>query len=131
MIDPALFKAILKGDPQKIVEAAKIHFSIFDFELIESAVSINSQKPEPLGKITPEDFIEAIKEAFKILGLYEYSIRISDDNGFNFIPSVNKKEVVFSKNTDFQFFDVESEVRNELVHIIRYENGNFNNIKKR
>lgn len=125
-----LIEAIIENNSEKIIFAAKTHFSINDFEYLDKALQITSVKPEPIGEMKPEDFLTGFSEAFKFLGLDEYTIRVVDDHGFNFRPSVNRKEVAFSKHADFQFFDVESEVRHELAHIIRYENGKYNGIKK-
>ena len=57
-------------------------------------------------------------------------LRLVDEAGFNFRPVFNKKRVLMSRYADFQFFDVAGEVRHELVHIIRYENGRYNKIKR-
>jgi len=125
-----LVKAIIENNPEKIILAAKAYFGISEFEFLNKALQITAVKPQPLGEMKPEDFVAGFLEAYKALGLDEYTIRVVDDHGFNFRPSVNKKEVVFSRHANFQFFDVESEVRHELAHIIRFENGKFNKIIK-
>lgn len=87
------------------------------------------KNPPSIERPEIEDFIKGFVKAFDYFDL-NYRIEVTKQAGFNFRPMYKTKTLLFSELADFQFFDVEGEVRHELVHIIRYENGRFNKIPK-
>ncbi len=84
------------------------------------------QIPQP----SIEEIVLVFEQAFRQLGLEEYSIEVSDDRGFNFRPQCAQKNLKMSAHAQLGFLSLAGEVRHELVHIIRYENAVANSIKR-
>ncbi len=123
--------AIRSQDSFQIQQAAsdlfdtKISPEILD--LAKQIISIKPEKvPQKLNRI--EEVVNAFSQAFRTLGLDGYTIEISDQHGFNFRPSAKDKKITVSKHLNLDFFSIDGEVKHELVHILRYENGKYNNI---
>lgn len=125
-----LVRAILQQNHEDTVKFAKEYFEINNFSLLGLANKITKQMPSQVQQQDQEDFINAFESAFNFFGLNEYSIQIVNESGFNFRPSYKSQMIYMSKDANFQFFDTDGEVRHELTHIIRYENGKFNKIIK-
>lgn len=123
-----LIQSICNQDLALISKYSKIYFNINEFDYLDIANERISNKATSIPVETLDDFVNRFNQAFKDLELNEYKISIVEDEGFNFRPSTKTKEVVMSRHANFQFFDAEGEVRHELVHIIRYENGNYSKI---
>lgn len=126
----ALIKSIIEQDINLIDKNARSYFEIDKWDYLERAKRITESTPQLNLNENIEDFIQGFTNAFQLLDLNGYKINLVDVGGFNFRPSLKTKEIVMSKSANFQFFSAEGEVRHELVHIIRYENGKYNNIKK-
>lgn len=127
---PELQEFINALNSQDHLQVKYIASNLFDTqltqELLASAKQIVSIKPEviptePIAKVT-----EAFNQAFSFLGLNEYSVKVVDEHGFNFRPSTKDKKITVSKHLNLDFFSIDGEVKHELVHIIRYENGQHN-----
>ena len=85
----------------------------------------------PIGLTTVVNYIQIeFERVFKLFGLYVYSFKTVDKHGFSFRPNCHKKTLEMSKYASFQFFSIESEVKHEITHILRYENGIYNNIPR-
>lgn len=125
-----LINAIINQDIASIIHYARAYFSVEDWRYLEIAQQLTSSIPVLEEIYTPVDFIAAFTKAARFLGLHNYSVKVVDRTGFNFRPRVKDKIILMSKQANLQFFDIEGEVRHELVHIIRYENGKYNQIKK-
>jgi len=127
-LKPNLIKSIIEQDINSIIKNAGIYFDISAWSYLQIAKNLTKNAPLLISNETNQDFINLFYKTFKFLGLNEYKVKLVDEVGFNFRPSVKNKEIVMSKYANFQFFSAEGEVRHELVHIIRYENGRYNNI---
>lgn len=125
-----LGRAILLQNHEDIVKFAKEYFEIDNFSLLELANEITKHTPSQVQHENQEDFINAFESAFSFFELNKYSIQVVNESGFNFRPSYKSQRIYMSKDADFQFFDADGEVRHELTHIIRNENGKFNRIIK-
>lgn len=125
-----LMNAIVNQDNLAIMQYAWKYFEIENWEYLGTAKMITSKTPSLEVKPRIEDFVPGFENAFKFLGLNDYQVETVDAFGFNCRPVYKLKKIQLSKYADFQFFDVEGEVRHELVHIIRYENGKYNQIGK-
>lgn len=125
-----LIISIMDSDFEGIIRNAKLFFEIQNFFYLDTAQLLVNNTPKVKFHEGVDIFIESFKYATDFLDLGEYKIKVVDQFGFNFRPNIRKKEILMSKNANFQFFDAESEIAHELVHIIRYENGKYNNIKK-
>lgn len=129
-IKTPLIRAILGQDHLEIMRHARVYFEVGNWDLLEVAKLTTSKIPVLEHRPQIEEFVKGFEEAFETLGLSEYSVDVVDGAGFNCRPQYKLKQIHLSKHADFQFFDVEGEVRHELTHIIRHENGNYNKIKK-
>lgn len=126
-----LLQAVTNQDFKKIVSAAS---QLFDTELTPNnlayARQITSQRVEPLPQPSIPETETAFTHAFNQLGLSEYSLEVVDQHGFNFRPAPKNKQIIMSKHLQLDFFSVDGEVKHELAHIIRHENGKHNAIPK-
>lgn len=125
-----LMKAIFDQNVSDIHKYATQQFEIGSWEHIDLAEGILKIKP---GKLIIEDhdqIAEKFNNAFAFLGLTAYKLRIVDTHGFNFRPLCHKNELLMSKYANFEYMSVDGEIRHELVHIIRYENGIYNKIPR-
>jgi hypothetical protein len=127
---PGLVAAILAQDIDAIHKYASLKFELTNWDYLPAARRLTMQTPEPLPKESVQDFVDQFGSAFAELGLAGYSVEVVDAEGFNFRPAPRERKIYMSKHADFQFFDAAGEVRHELTHIIRYENGRYNQIKK-
>lgn len=119
--------ALSSQDHTQIKHAASTLFETeLTQELLDLANQIVSIKPEIIPPQPIEKIIETFKQAFRFLNLGEYFVEVVDEHGFNFRPSGREKKIVVSKYLNLDFFSIDGEVKHELVHIIRYENGVFN-----
>lgn len=125
-----LLKSIERQDVNLIHKYAKLLFRLDDWLYVKKAVNI--LKEEPIVKIDKDlDNIRyQFEEAFKLFNLDEYQFKIVDQHGFFFRPKYHQKTIEMSKHAMFQYFSIKGEVRHELTHILRYENGLFNKISK-
>ncbi|HRN86854.1 MAG TPA: hypothetical protein PK863_06055 [Candidatus Dojkabacteria bacterium] len=125
-----LMKSIKAQDIDSIHKYAKLHFQMYDWEYVDLANQILSRRPSKL-EVRNTNYIQIeFERVFKLFGLYEYSFKTVDKHGFSFRPNCHKKTLEMSKYASFQFFSIESEVKHEITHILRYENGIYNNIPR-
>jgi hypothetical protein len=125
-----LMKSIKDQDIDSIHKYAKIHFQMDDWDYVDLADEILSRKPSELSERTTQQVKAEFEKGFNIFGLEEYSFQVVDKHGFSFRPNCHNKILEMSKYANFQFFSFESEAKHEISHILRYENGIYNNIPR-
>jgi hypothetical protein len=124
-----LAQALKNQDSQAIQQVAEDLFETkITPELLTSAKQITSVVPSKNQTEPIEKIVMAFEKAFAFLGLDGYCVEIVDQHGFNFRPIAQQKKVVVSRHLNCDFFSVDGEVKHELTHIIRYENGQYNHI---
>jgi hypothetical protein len=124
-----LIQSIFEQDYELITLNASRYFqtNLQEYQEVAKEIIKSVPRDKPIEKI--DDFVLGFEKAFKYFNL-DYTLEIVDTHGFNFRPNAKNKRILMSKHADFQFFTVIGEVKHELTHILRYENGKFNNIKK-
>ncbi len=125
-----MMKAIFDQDVSNIHKYAGQQFEIGSWEHIDSAKEILKVKPGRIPSEGHTQIIEKFAKAFNFLGLSDYKLSIVDTLGFNFRPLCHKRVLQMSKYANFEYMSVDGEIRHELVHIIRYENGIYNKIPR-
>lgn len=125
-----LEKAIISQKIGKVVKIAKERLETDLEKHRAEAELLTSKFPEELPEDSLEDYISAFEEGFLKLGLTEYNLEIVYSDGFNFRPKPKDKKIIMNKNANMQFFGADGEARHELAHIVRYENGMFNDIPR-
>lgn len=126
-----LFDALDNQDGSKIKDIACAHFDTgLKEDFLNIAKNVVSTKPTKIQGQNVDSVTKAFSEAFQFLELSEYKLEVVDRHGFNFRPVAKERKIEVSKHLNLDFFSVDGEVKHELTHIIRYENGKFNRIKK-
>lgn len=125
-----LMKSIKAQDIDSIHKYAKLHFQMDDWKYVDLAIQILSETPLALSRPTMSQIQNDFEDTIKLFGLDEYSFKLVDKHGFSFRPNCHNKTMEMSKYASFQFFSIESEVKHEITHILRYENGVYNNIPR-
>jgi hypothetical protein len=124
-----LTSALLEQDMSRIVAVAQELFATkITPDLLTLAQELTKQAPDALPFTPLPEVVDAFAAAFKFLGLPEYSVEIVDTHGFNFRPMPRHKKVAMSRYINLDFFSLDGELKHELVHVIRYENGKYNRI---
>ncbi len=125
-----LVEAILNQNNSQIINAAsKVFDTRLEEELLKYSKSILESKPVLPTKATWVEIKSQFENAFKQLDL-KYNVKLIDEHGFFFRPKYADKLIHVSKYAELTYFSVDGEVRHELLHIIRFENGAHNNIEK-
>lgn len=125
-----LIKAILTQDHQKITNTAQSLFSTnIDPQIVRLAQKITASPPPRLRHPTINQVINAFNKAFHYFNL-DYQAVVSSQSGFNVRPKQTQKLVLISRRLNLNFFSLSGLVKHELSHVIRYENGLFNHIKR-
>ena len=126
----AFVKAILDQDAKRTMKLAS---KLFEVDLapntLEIAKNIIKNKPILLKSGSIKSIIEGFEAAFNYFGL-DYQTELTNKEGFNFRPRYSKKKILIGKNPNLQYYSIDGEIKHEMTHIIRYENGKFNNIEK-
>ena len=123
-----LMESIIEQDIDSIHKYAKLHFKMDDWEYVEIANKILLKRPSKLEDRNSDLVQEEFENVFKLFGLNEYTFKVVNKHGFSFRPNCHNKILEMSKYANFQYFSFESEVKHEITHILRYENGIHNNI---
>lgn len=114
-----------------ICEAEKVFETYIDSHLLKLANKIIDKKPQ-IGNtlhFSIEEITTTFQKALDMLDL-SYKLEVTDKKGFNFRPNYQKKVVLMNEDISFQFLSLDGGIKHELTHVIRYENGKHNNIKK-
>lgn len=124
-----LKRAVISQKHEEIVRCAKTYFETeLDEDFLKLAQEYTKQTPERIIEKV-EDLAKAFRKAFEYFDL-DYKIILSNKKGFNIRPEPKKKQIIISDSAEFDFFSIDSEVKHEMTHVLRYENGIFNNIPK-
>lgn len=127
----SLMRAIFQQEGSQITsEAEKIFQTTITDEYLQRAKENIKIAPQKLTQPSNELVAHEFQKAFKQLGLVEYSLEIVFKDGFNFRPSPSNKKIYMSQSMNAEFYSVDAEIKHELAHIIRYENGKHNKIKR-
>ncbi len=104
----------------------------FETDIVPSVLARANKELENPITVAPTPPIEKIANAFTAgfaqLGLDEYQLEVADERGYNFRPQQHQKRLRMSKYAQLGYLSLEGEVRHELVHLIRTENGLHNGI---
>lgn len=125
-----LYNAIFSQDHSSITQAAQ---SLFDVQITDQYLSIAQQdiknKKDLRKSGTAKEYANLLQEGFDYFNI-DYQIEITDQLGFNARPEHKVHRVLISRSIHYEMFSMEGGVRHELAHIIRYLNGEFNQIKR-
>lgn len=126
-----LVENILKQYASEIISNAEMIFQTkIDREVLCVAKKILKHIPKTLSTQTIEELVAAYTDAINFFDL-SYTIELTDEQGFNVRPQPSKNRFLISKHINLQFFSIDGQVKHEMVHIIRHENGVFNGIEKK
>ncbi|HEX8924083.1 MAG TPA: hypothetical protein VF828_05125 [Patescibacteria group bacterium] len=125
-----LVSAVLSQDHSRIVAAsAKIFCTSVDQRTLQNACRYLSRPPlSPLGGNLGR-LKAGFESAFRLFNL-PYHVVITHESGFNVHPMFSQKIVKVSRHLNFEYFSEDSQVKHEIVHILRFENGVVNNVPK-
>lgn len=121
---------LLTQDNNKITLIAQQKFDTTIYsDILATAKDITSILPN---KKHHQDLHTLVSEFKKALTAFDinYQIVVSNRRGFNIRPQHTRQRLVISKHLQLEYFSVESEVRHEVVHLIRAVNGTSNNTPK-
>lgn len=122
--------AVLKQDTQAITREAMERFSIpWSDELLQAAKYILQQPLRTVAQPTISDLVISQQKALRKLGI-DYEVVLSDQRGFVARPDHQNRRLVISKYATYHFFSMESSVRHDGVHVIRFLNGQYNDIPR-
>ncbi len=125
-----LYQALLDQNYIGIIEKASALFCVqIEDSYSQLAKSITSESPKKLQSQSINQISDAFEKAFQFLGLSGYKVKVVNQQGFYFRPQPSKKRIVMSVYAKFDFFSIDGEVKHELAHVIRYENGKANNLQ--
>ncbi|MCA9381997.1 hypothetical protein KC660_01160 [Candidatus Dojkabacteria bacterium] len=123
-----LIYSIINQDILNLVVNAETFFETeLDEAVLQQAKSIVSNPPEKVPPQNISDLAKRFEEVFKEFSI-NFKVEVVDQKGFNIRPLNIGSKLIISKYANMDFFTIEGEIRHELVHIIRYLNGKFNNI---
>ncbi len=125
-----LTDALLHKNYNAAVHEAKQLFQT-DIEqvVLSTATKILASPPVIESQPSVQNIISTFERAFAQLGLGEYTVEVTDQLGFNFRPNQSRKSLVMSSHAEFGYLTLVGEVKHELAHIIRYQNGLHNGIE--
>jgi len=126
--DTDFVSAVLNQDYNQITSLAETLFSVpWSTELLQQAQLMIVNNPEEIPHPTLEELVLAQQNALDELGI-PYAVVVSDEKGFVARPQHAKKQLVISRDIHFHFFSLQSSVRHDMSHIVRYLNGEHNQI---
>lgn len=112
---------------QAVLYAKQLFQTEISAEVLQAAQRYLT-KPEQQAQPSLSAIEAAFTKAFQQIGLTEYRLVVSDQQGFNFRPDTRLKQLVMSSAASFDYLTLESEVLHEVAHIIRSENSYANQI---
>lgn len=125
-----LYQAILNQDYQGITHFAKQVFATtITPEGLSQAQSDAELNPRAKHEGNAADFAKLLKEGFAEFNI-DYDITISKEHGFNARPDHKNRRIIVSEAIHYELFSMVGGVHHDLVHIMRYLNGQHNNIKR-
>lgn len=121
-------EVLLSQDGGKITESAKKYF----------ATEINAETLEEANRIVEQGYtlfntegndcqklFDAITAALKYFEI-DYKVTIKDTHGYNVRPDHRNNEISISKYAELGLISLDTSVKHELTHVIRYINKKFN-----
>lgn len=123
-----LIQAIIQQDHKAIVAEAQLIYGIqIEQNILDTAIRITSNKPDPL---PPQSIEELEKEFIKAVSFFnlDYKVVLTEQMGFNVRPDHINKKLLVSTHANLQFFSVEGQVKHEIAHTLRAVNGRHNKI---
>jgi hypothetical protein len=125
-----LVHAIINQDTAAITKEAEIFFvDEWNDSLLNEAQEVLKQPLKVVSTPSLKELVLCQEEALAKLQI-DYDVVVSDQHGFVARPEHKNKRLVISKYATYHFFSMESSVRHDGVHIIRYLNGKHNQIKR-
>lgn len=122
-----LVGTLLSQDGEAIAaEAAKFFDVEFRPEDVALAESLIRQVPASQNG-TAEEYAELMRRKLADLDI-DYAVKVVDEHGFQGRPNHKKRILKLSKYLHLQFLTLDGITDHELVHIIRYINGEYNEI---
>lgn len=126
----ALISAMINQDTEKITHNAEVMFeSPWDESVYHQAVTTLEIKATDIAKPTLDELVKAQEKWLHSFGI-DYSVKVVDVHGFVARPIHKLKELQISRYVEFYFFSLESSIRHDAVHLIRYLNGLYNQIPR-
>lgn len=125
-----LWDAIKIQDHNSITEAASI---LFEVKIDDNVLVDANQLLEVKGKVSSGsamEYVRLMQEALSYFEIADLKVIVAEESGFNTRPNHKDKTLIISKHIHFEYFSMEGEVHHELVHILRFRNGQFNGIKR-
>ena len=125
-----LWEAIKSQNHALIVDSAS---KLFEVNLNDETLNRANNLAKVRGKISDgnaEEYVDLMREGLKVFNLPNFNVVLTDEVGFNARPNHLRGFITVSKHIHFEYFSMEGGVRHELVHVLRYQNGKFNGIKR-
>ncbi|MFS8131424.1 MAG: hypothetical protein ACMG57_05630 [Candidatus Dojkabacteria bacterium] len=117
-------EALWSGNSETITEAAKKYFvSDIDATILKEASSIVDEGYR-LFDISGNDsqkLFDGMSEALKFFEI-DYKVVIKDARGFNVRPNHRFETVLISKYAELGLFSLDTSIKHEITHVIRYVN---------
>lgn len=125
-----LWEAISVQDHAGIISAAQ---DLFEVKLTDSqhaqAQQLASVKGEKAAGSATE-YVRLLRAGLDEFNLHDIQVVLTDAAGFNARPQHANKTITVSRHIHFDYFSMEGGIRHELVHTLRYRNGQYNQIKR-
>lgn len=129
LLKTALYEAVLEQDNEKIIKAAQEYFAV-DIESEHSnAIFDLGREYEKVEAFELDELVDAYRQAFRYFEL-EHEIAVNDHLGYGIRPQHKQQKLYISKAYSYQYMDIDGSVKHEMAHVIRYENGRYNGIKR-
>ena len=124
-----LYQAVIAQDNLLIMDIAQAYFQV-DLETDkDEADRLLVMKFEKVEEFDLKMLINAYRDAMKFFAI-DYEILVNDDPGYGIRPQNKLRQLHISRSYKYQFMDLKNSVKHEMVHLIRYENGKLNKIKR-
>jgi len=125
----ALYQAVLDQDRSGIVKSALKYFAV-DTELEHEQAELDLKREySKVENFDLDQLVEAYEQAFKFFEL-DHEIIINDHPGYGIRPQHKQQKLFIPRSYSYQYMDIKGSVKHEMAHIIRYENGRFNEVRR-
>lgn len=123
-------QAVINQDYLTLVRAGESLFqTVWDEAINLQALELVKNKPQILKNPTLEELINYHKQRLTQLGI-NYQLEVVDSSGFIARPNHHQKKLFISRHFNFSYFSLAGSVRHDLVHLIRYLNGQHSHVKR-
>lgn len=126
-----LVNAILNQDLKGLTTEGERYFHAeWNDSLYQTAIKVIENFSQKSIRVpTLQELIDAQQQFLDKLGI-NYKVEVVDEHGFVARPLHKKAKLQISKYATYYYFSIESSLRHDGVHIIRYLNGKHNRIKR-